>query len=135
MTSVKGNFRIYDDLNRVNIVIVNKLLSTSYWAENRDIETIKKSIKHSVCYSVYKEERQIGFGRVISDYATFGYICDVIIANEFRGNGIGKWLMEVIVSDERWQGISLVLATADAHKLYESFGFKNTDKLMWKKPN
>ena len=126
----KDSYYISDDPEKVNIASLKRLLSKSYWAENRSIDVIKITVTNSVCFSVYKGDDQIAFARVVTDYATFGYIADVIVADEYRGNGIGKWLMDVIVNDERWKGKLLMLATDDDHSLYEQYGFKKNAKLM-----
>ncbi|QYK02060.1 GNAT family N-acetyltransferase [Shewanella psychrotolerans] len=125
-----GEYYITDDSERVNIETLKILLESSYWASTRSIDVIKTTIDNSVCFSVYKAKEQIGFGRVVTDYATFGYIADVIIDTEHKGNGIGKWLMDVIVNDERWKGKFLMLATDDAHSLYKKYGFQGSTKLM-----
>lgn len=130
MRITKNNFHITDDPNQVNLDILKRLLEASYWAPDRSLDVIKTSLKNSVCFSVYKSDEQIGFARVVTDYATFGYIADVIVDNEHKGNGIGTWLMDTVINDERWKGKLLMLATDDAHTLYEKFGFKNSTKLM-----
>jgi len=112
---------------------VKELLSKTYWAEKRPLDVIKKSIEHSVCFSLYKQGQQIGFARIVTDYSTFGYLADAIIAEEHRGLGLGKWFVQKIINDERWCDILLILATKDAHGLYEKYGFKNSEKLMMRK--
>jgi GNAT superfamily N-acetyltransferase len=126
----KENFSIYDDLEHVNLSKVKELLSISYWASDRTLDTIEKSVKHSECFSLYEDETQIGFARVVTDYSTFGYIADVIVAPNYRGQGLGKWLVETVENDPRWKGKFLLLATDDAHSLYQKHGFKQSPKLM-----
>jgi len=123
-------FYIYDEAKYVNLKRVKELLAQSYWATDRPLDVIKKSIKHSACFSLYDNELQIGFARVVTDYSTFGYIADVIISPNYRGQGLGKWLVETVVNDPRWSNKFLLLATDDAHKLYEKYGFKQSAKLM-----
>ena len=130
MQLTKEDYSMSDDASMVDIDSLKRLLSTSYWAPNRSIDVIKTTIKNSVCFSVHKDNEQVAFARVVTDYATFGYIADVIVDDKHKGNGIGKWLMDVLVNDERWKGKLLMLATDDAHSLYARHGFKNNDKLM-----
>ncbi len=132
MKIIKDDCFITDASSDVNIESVKELLSRTYWAEKRPLDVIKKSIEHSVCFSLYKKGQQIGFARIVTDYSTFGYLADVIIAGEHRGLGLGKWFVENIINDERWCDIHLMLATKDAHGLYEKCGFRNSKRLMRK---
>ena len=120
----KGDFTISSDKTRLDLEVIHGFLSTSYWAAGRSVETIRRSIEHSIPFGVYKGDHQVGFARVITDYATFAWIADVFILDSFRGQGLGKWLMEVILSDPQLQGFRRwVLATKDAQELYRRFGF------------
>lgn len=132
MKKIKDNYYITDESSEVDIKSVKKLLAKTYWAEKRSLAVIKKSINHSVCFSLYKDNQQIGFARMVTDYSTFGYLADVIIGEEHRGKGLGKWFVDTIINDKRWCGVFLMLATKDAHKLYEKYGFKNSERLMAK---
>jgi len=126
----KDDYYITDNSKEIDINFVTDILQTTYWAKGRPSDTIKKSIEHSICFSLFKNTKQIGFARVITDYATFGYLADVVIDKEYRNKGLGKWFVESIVNDKRWENSLLMLATKDAHKLYERYGFKNTTRLM-----
>ena len=126
----KDNFIIHTTRNNVDINRVKELLSQSYWAANRTLKDIKLSIKHSECFSLYDGQLQVGFARVVTDYSTFGYIADVIIDPDYRGIGLGKWMVELVVNDKRWCSKFLLLATDDAHNLYQKYGFKQSPKLM-----
>ena len=96
----------------------------SYWAENIPLEVVQRSIDGSLCFGVYQNDKQIGLARVITDEATFAYLCDVFINEVYRGRGLSKWLMETILSYPGLQGLRrFMLATKDAHGLYEQFGF------------
>ncbi|MDQ3636320.1 MAG: GNAT family N-acetyltransferase [Acidobacteriota bacterium] len=121
----KDEFTI--SINRENLqveAILDYLVHQSYWAKNRTIEQMKTVIENSLCFGVYKDENQIGFARVVTDFATFAYLGDVYILDEFQGKGLGKWLMETILSHPDLQGFRRwILATRDAHTLYEKFGF------------
>jgi GNAT superfamily N-acetyltransferase len=121
----KGEFTISTDRNRLQIEAIHKFLSEeSYWAQTRTREQTETAIKNSLPFGVYKGENQIGFARVVTDYATFAYLGDVYILDAFRGQGLSKWLMETIVGHPDLQGFRRwVLATKDAHTLYEKFGF------------
>ena len=123
-------FYIYDEVEHVNLQRVKDLLEQSYWAKDRPLDVIEKSIKHSECFSLYDNESQIGFARVVTDYSTFGYIADVIVMPSYRGQGLGKWLVKTVVNDPRWKTKYLLLATDDAHDLYQRHGFKRSPKLM-----
>ncbi len=125
MGALLDDFEISDDQLRLDFDVIHKFLSEeSYWAQNRTLEQTKTAIKNSICFGVYDGERQIGFARVVSDCATFAYIGDVFILEEYRGRGLSKWLMEVIVSHPDLQNLRRwVLATRDAHGLYEKFEF------------
>jgi GNAT superfamily N-acetyltransferase len=105
-------------------VILEYLVNQSYWAKTRTRLQLETVIENSLCFGVYKGEKQIGFARVVTDYATFAYLGDVYILPEFQGEGLGKWLMETVVNHPELQGFRRwVLATRDAHRLYEKYGF------------
>ena len=127
---------ISDDKNKLDIELIHKFLTTSYWAEGRTLEEVKNSIEHSICFGVYKNDRQIGFARIVSDLTIIAYLMDVFILEEYRGNGYSKLLLKRIFDDVRFKGIKKwILATKDAHSLYACFGFeklKNPDRLMEK---
>ncbi len=132
-----ATFRISTNKNELQIDVIHKFLSEdSYWAKERSIEKTKIAIENSLCFGVYFEEKQIGFARVVSDFATFAYLGDVFILDEFRGQGLSKWLLEVIISHEDLQDLRRwVLATKDAHGLYAQFefsGLKFPDRWMEK---
>ena len=123
-------FKIYDDQNKVDLEVVTKWLSTTYWAKDRSVEQIENSINNSVCYSIYDSDRQIGFARMVSDFATFGYLADVFVDEEYRGRGVGKLLLDAITKDGRWKDLFIILATQDAHDFYKKYGFSCNDRLM-----
>lgn len=122
----RGDYEISTDRSRLDLDLIHDFLDReSYWATGRSLDTIRRSIEHSLSFGVYKGARQIGFARVVTDYATFGWLADVFILEEFRGAGLGKWLVEVILSHPLLQGFRRwTLATKDAHELYRQFGFK-----------
>ena len=122
----RGEFTIRTDVSFLQIDTIHKFLSEeSYWAKERTCEQTQRAIENSLSFGVYKGEKQIGFARVVTDYSTFAYIGDVFILIEFRGQGLSKWLMETIVNYPELQNLRRwILATRDAHELYEKFGFR-----------
>ena len=132
-----GGFIISTDRNRLHIDVIHKYLSEeSYWATQRTKEQTEQAIKNSLPFGMYKGENQIGFARVVTDYATFAYLGDVFVLPEFQGDGLGKFLMKTIVEHPDLQNFRRwVLATKDAHTLYEKFGFaalRHPDRWMEK---
>lgn len=120
----RNSFIISDDPAKLDLDAICDFLSRAYWAEKRPREVIEKSIRFSLNFGVYDGNRQVGFARVITDYATFAYLCDVFIHEEYRGHALGKWLMESILAHPNLQGLRRwSLATRDAHGLYKQFGF------------
>ena len=131
-------FYISDDKEKIQIPVVETLLTQSYWAGPREIRLLPKTIDNSLCFGVYLKENdlQIAFGRVITDYTTAYYLCDVIVDEKYRSQGIGKALIERIVSDERLAPLKGMLKTSEAHGLYEKFGFRGADanRFMYRQP-
>ncbi|GMO62578.1 MAG: GNAT family N-acetyltransferase [Treponemataceae bacterium] len=117
-------YKISTNKNLISIDDVCELLSKSYWANNRSREKIEKSIENSVCVGIYFEEKMVGFARIVTDYATMYWLCDVIIDEKHRKNGLGKKLVEYITNMEELKDKFGILATKDAHKLYEKYGFE-----------
>lgn len=134
MTISNGDFIIDTDRSRLDIPFIHQYLTQSYWAEDISYEIVKKAIEGSVCFGMYHAEKQVGFARVITDAATFAYLADVFMDEDYRGRGLSKWLMKVIMEHESVQELRrFMLATRDAHGLYSQFGFtllKNTDRWM-----
>jgi GNAT superfamily N-acetyltransferase len=122
---IKEQFVISTEKSKLDIdYIHNYLCHESYWAENIPIAVVKKAIEGSLCFGIYNQDKQIGFARVITDMACFAYLADVFVDKSYRGLGISKWLMEVIIAHPDLQGLRrFLLATRDAHTLYEKFGF------------
>ena len=120
------NYRIIDGADEMDSKEVAALLKTTYWANKRSLDTIEKSMRNSSCYGVYLEgEKKLAvFARVISDYATTYYLCDVVIDPACRSKGLGKALVSHIVSLPEYAGLRGLLLTKDAHGLYEKFGFE-----------
>ncbi|TCL74280.1 putative GNAT family N-acyltransferase [Hydrogenispora ethanolica] len=118
-----GTYRISTDKSLLSIDRICEFLAQSYWANQRTREKIELSIQNSICYGVYRDGQQIGFARAVTDLATFFWIGDVYIDEAFRGQGLGKKLIQCIVESAELQGLTGVLATNDAHGLYEQYGF------------
>lgn len=131
----RGGFLFSSDPGRVDVEVVHGYLSRSYWAEGIPRETVERSIEGSMCFGVYGPSGQVGFARVVTDRATFGYLADVFILEEHRGAGLGKALMEFIMAHPDLQGLRrFMLCPRDAHSLYEKFGFRVADRpqnVMW----
>lgn len=125
---INSNLLISTDKKLLQLDVIHAFLKESYWSKNIPIEIVKKGIENSLCFGVYKEHKQIGFARVISDYATFAYLADVFILEDYRGKGYSKELMKVIMNHEELQGLRrFMLCTKDAHELYKQFDFKKID--------
>jgi GNAT superfamily N-acetyltransferase len=122
---IKNEFHISTDKDLLDFeVIYNYLNKESYWSLGIPEVTLRTAIKNSMCFGVYKQDKQAGLARVVTDKATFAYICDVFILQDYRGFGLSKWLMQTIVNHPELQGLRRwSLATADAHGLYKQFGF------------
>lgn len=129
----RDNFTISDDPSRLDIDLICDFLSRAYWAEKRSRAVIERSIKHSLNFGVYDGKRQIGFARVVTDFAIFAYLCDVFVHEDYRGHALGKWMMESILAHPELQGLRRwCLLTRDAHGLYNQFGFTElSDPLRW----
>lgn len=110
----------------VDLKAVHAFISESYWAKGIPVNTLQKAIENSYCFGVFdNQDRQVGFARVVTDFARFAYLADVYILESERGKGLSKWLMQTIVDDPKLQNLRrFMLATEDAHGLYEKFGFK-----------
>jgi len=123
----RGEYIISTDNERLDLLVIHDFISNqSYWGQGRKIEIVRRSIDHSLNFGIYKDDQQIGFARVVTDYATFAWVADVFILEAHRGQGLSKWLMEVILDHPRLQGFRRwVLATKDAHELYRKFGFQD----------
>lgn len=124
----QGEYTISTERARIDSAFVHGFLSRSYWAQNIPFEVVRSSIENSLCFGLYEAEKQIGFARVVTDSATFAYLCDVFVLEKYRGRGLSKWLMETILAHPKLQNLRRwMLATKDAHGLYSQFGFTALD--------
>lgn len=132
LESRRDGYLISTDPQKLQVAEIHAYLSRSYWAASRPLEVVQHSLQHSLCFGVYKDGRQVGLARVISDYATFAYLCDVYILEEHQGGGLGKWLVSAILDHPALAGIPRwVLFTRDAHGLYEKYGFSPLGNPEW----
>jgi len=120
-----GEFVISTDRERLDLDIVYGFLTNCYWAKGIPREVVAWSIQHSLCFGIYEDSGpQVGFARVVSDFATVAYLGDVFLLESHRGRGLSKWLMECVVQHPALQNLRRwILLTRDAHGLYSRFGF------------
>jgi GNAT superfamily N-acetyltransferase len=125
----KNGFTVSTDREKLDRDAIHRFLAESYWARGIPRDVVDRSIENSVCFGLYAEEKMIGFARVISDAATFGYLSDVFVLPSHRGRGLATWFMEVVMGHPDFRGIRRwMLATADAHGLYRKVGFTQLSK-------
>lgn len=121
----RGPYVISTDPTRLDVEAIHAYLTRSYWAAGIPIELVRRSLEHSVNFGIFRDRELVGFGRVITDRATFGYLGDVFVLEPHRGHGLSKWLMECVLSHPELQGFRRwVLVTRDAHGLYQQYGFR-----------
>lgn len=118
-------FHLSTDPARLDIEAICAFLQRAYWAQGRRRETVERTLQHSLCFGVYDRQRQVGLARLVTDYATFAWLCDVFIDETYRGHGLGKWLVAATLAHPELQGLRRwLLATRDAHGLYRQFGYQ-----------
>jgi GNAT superfamily N-acetyltransferase len=122
----RAEYTISTDIERLDIPLIHNFLSNqSYWAQGRKIETVSRAIRNSLSFGLYKDNQQIGYARVVTDFSTFAWLADVFVLEAHRGRGLATWLMESILTHPELQRFRRwVLATKDAHDLYRKFGFR-----------
>lgn len=131
----EGDLLISNNKALLDRTLIHSFLSErSYWAQNAPRETVERAIEHSICFGIYRSGRQVGFARVVTDCATFAWLADVFIVETERGHGLSKKLVAAVQGHPQLQGLRrFMLATLDAHGLYEQFGFKpmtNAERFM-----
>jgi GNAT superfamily N-acetyltransferase len=121
----RGEFLVSTDPARLDLDVVHGFLTNCYWAKGIPREVVARSIEHALCFGIYEENgEQVGFARIISDFATIAYVGDVFVLETHRGRGLGKWLMECILQHPTLQNLRRwILTTRDAHGLYSQVGF------------
>jgi GNAT superfamily N-acetyltransferase len=129
MNVARDNFFLSTDPELLDLDFICHSLNGTYWAQNRPRAVVEESIRNSVCFGVYEKEskRQVGFARVVTDKATFSWICDVFIAENHRKKGLGKWLMACVAEHPFVKNSVSLLGTRDAHGLYEKYGYIRTE--------
>jgi len=125
-TRTHGEYEISDDPARLDLDAVERLLHGTYWAAQRPREVIEKSIARSLCVCAYYRGALVGFARIVTDGLTIAWICDVVIDEAHRGTGLGKALVEAVVTHPEISDVRQILATRDAHTLYEKYGFERS---------
>ena len=125
----RGGYTISTDRDRLDIELIQRFLSEdSYWAAGVTREVVERSIENSLCFGLHHGNEQVGFARVVTDRAAFAYLADVFVLTPHRGRGLGKWLIETVISHPDLQNLRrFFLGTADAHSLYERYGFRPVD--------
>ena len=120
----RAPYRITDDPNAVDLDVVHRFLTASYWSPGVPKQVVARGVAHSLPFSILLGERQVGFARAVTDRATFAYLADVFVVEDQRGQGLGAWLVETVLAHPELQGLRRwLLATRDAHALYLKFGF------------
>jgi GNAT superfamily N-acetyltransferase len=123
----REEYTISTDPEKIDVVMVHRFLAEeSYWAKGRPFEVTQRALDHSVCFGLFRnmDDRQVGFARVVTDFATYGYLMDVFVLRPYRRQGLGKWLVQCVLAHPALQGVSRwQLKTADAHGLYARYGF------------
>jgi GNAT superfamily N-acetyltransferase len=136
----RGAYTISTDKARLDVDLIHDFLShSSYWAQGRPLAVVQKSIARSLCFGLYAGAQQVGFARVVTDHATFAWLCDLFVVESHRGQGLGKWLVECIVAHPELRDLKIfLLATRDAHELYRRHGcfeaLQQPDKWMARHP-
>lgn len=120
----RDNFLISTDPARLDLDTIHGYLTRSWWAAGVSKETVERSCRASLCFGVYDGSRQVGFARVISDFATYAYLCDDFILEQYQGRGLGRWLMESILGHPDLQGLRRLTLIAQDARIYGKFGFK-----------
>lgn len=121
-----GEYVISTDKNKLDLDVIHGYLVDCYWAKGIPKDIVARSIEHSLCFGIFLVKEQVGFSRVVTDYATFMYLADVFVLEPHRGKGLSVAMMDMIVNHPALQGIrTWTLLTRDAHRLYRKFAFEN----------
>ena len=123
-------FQLSDNRDHIDITQTHQLLSDTYWGVRRPLEVVEEMIETSLCFTLRVDEKQVGFGRAVTDKVTFSWIADIVISPVHRGKGVGKWMMECILSHPDIINTQKVLQTRDAHEYYEKYDFTGNSALM-----
>jgi GNAT superfamily N-acetyltransferase len=121
----RDDYTVSTDPARLQLDVIHGFLTGSYWAAGIPRETVERSVRNSLCYGVYLGDTQVGFGRLVTDFATFAYVADVFVLDAHRSRGLAKWMARCMVETPELQGLRRwLLATRDAHAVYRSVGFE-----------
>lgn len=125
-------YTLTTDRSKLDVTVIHQYLSKeSYWAQNVPLDIVQRSIDHSLCFGLYHHDAQVGFARVVTDTATFAYLADVFVLPEHRGKGLSKWMIAFVHQHPDLQGLRRwMLATRDAHGLYQQFGWQQVPQEM-----
>lgn len=126
----RNGFILTDERGRVNLDTVARLLAGTHWGYRRPRPVVERLIENSLCFSLFRNTEQVGFARVVTDHSVFSWLSDLVISPELRGQGLGRWLLQCILDHPAISGTQFVLQTRDTHRLYESLGFQQSDKLL-----
>lgn len=122
---IRDEFMVTDDPRRIDLVLVHAWLTRSYWSPGISLELVARAVRNSVCVGLFRSDVQIGFARMVTDRATYGYLCDVVVDKVFRGRGLGKWMVGALLEHPHLQGLRrTMLVTRDAHAVYRGTGFQ-----------
>lgn len=130
MDWLREEFIVTDDASCIDLAKTQMLLRNTYWGVRRPPDIVAKMLEHSLPLVLLDRDKQIGFGRVVSDYTVFSWIADIVIEEGYRGRGLGKWMMKCITEHPKIRHTQMVLQTRDAHSLYEQYGFNQNTALM-----
>ena len=121
-----NGLKISDKYEDMKLDVIHEFISHSYWAKGIPLKTLKRALKNSLCFGVFTEANsQVAFARMVTDYATYAYLADVFVVEEYRNKGVARWLIGEILEHHQLQGLRRIsLATKDAHGLYKQFGVK-----------
>ncbi len=118
-----GPYTLTDDSAKVDVPTVHAWLNETYWAQGRPLAVVQQTVNNSLCFSVFEGKQQVAFGRAVTDGLTFTWICDVVVREDMRSKGVGKWMMSLVVDHPAIRNTRQILGTRDAHGLYEKYGF------------
>jgi GNAT superfamily N-acetyltransferase len=125
----RGAYLVTTDKARLDLEMVHGFLKTSYWAAGISADVVMRSVENSLAFGLFRGDERVGFARVVTDYATFAYLADVFVLEPHRGQGLGRWMMEVVFSHPELQGLRRwMLATRDAHGLYRKYGYTELER-------
>lgn len=130
----QDDYLVSTDPKKLDTAAIHAFLTTAYWSPGIPLAVVQKALANSLCFGLYHQGKQVGLSRVVTDHATYAYLCDVYVLEAHRGKGLGHWMVECIMSHPELQNLRrFTLATRDAHGVYAAFGFtplKAPDRMM-----